>query len=75
MNIKTVQFVGEKQDKKFCFHFQDEEKQDYYLDEDVCPVSGLSPLIYDQLAKNRSFSVRFQERSGARYIVSIALVD
>jgi len=73
--MKTVQFVGETQDKKFCFLFQDEERQDYYLDEEVCPVSGLSPLIYDPLATNRSFSVRFQERSGVRYIVSIALAD
>ena len=75
VDMKTVQFVGETQDKKFCFVFQDEEKENYYLDEDVCRVSGLSPLIYDQLATNRSFLVRFEEKSGVRYIVSIALGD
>jgi len=71
----TVRFVGENEGKKFCFVFQDQETQDYYLDETVCSVTGLNPLIYDQLREGRYFKVGFQRRNGMRYIDSIELVN
>ena len=71
----TVRFVGESEGKKFCFIFQDQESQEYYLDESVSSVTGLNPLIHDQLREGRYFKVGFQKRNGTRYIDTIDLVN
>lgn len=75
MSKVTVRFVGESEGKKFCLIFQDQEAQEYYLDESVSSVTGLNPLICDQLGEGRYFKVGFQRRNGMRYIDSIDLVN
>lgn len=68
---KTVSFAGSQEGEVFSFVFCDASGNQYFLCELKCPVHGMNPLIYDQIANLKNIKVETKNFDGKEYITKV----